>query len=52
MLGFILTLTFKNSIKILEKLKFSFKYILFSATIFSWAILSLNKISEFLYFNF
>lgn len=52
MLGFILILAFKNSIKILEQLKFSFKYILFSATIFSWAILSLNKISEFLYFNF
>lgn len=52
MLGFILTLAFKNSIKILEKLDFSFKYLIFSATIFSWAILSLNKISEFLYFNF
>ena len=52
MLGFILTLAFKNSIKILEKLDFSFKYLIFSAAIFSWAILSLNKISEFLYFNF
>ena len=50
--GFILILSFKNSIKILEKLDFSFKYLIFSAAIFSWAILSLNKISEFLYFNF
>ena len=50
--GFILILSFKNSIKILEKLDFSFKYLIFSAAIFSWAILSFNKISEFLYFNF
>jgi MBOAT family protein len=52
MLGFILVLGFKNSIKKLEQLKFNFKNILLSTTIFVWAILSLNKISEFLYFNF
>lgn len=51
-IGFILVLVFKNSIKKLEQLKFNFKNIILSTTIFVWAILSLNKISEFLYFNF
>lgn len=50
--GFILILLFKNSTKNLEQLKFNFKTILLSATLFTFSILSLNKISEFLYFNF
>lgn len=50
--GFILILAFKNSTKNLEQLKFNFKTILLSATLFAFSILSLNKISEFLYFNF
>ncbi len=52
LLGFILVLVFKNSIKKLEQLKFNFRNILLSTVIFTLAILSLNKISEFLYFNF
>ena len=51
-IGFILVLVFKNSIKKLEQLKFNFKHIILSTTIFVWALLSLHKISEFLYFNF
>ena len=50
--GFILVLLFKNSTKNLEQLKFNFKTILLSAALFAFSILSLNKISEFLYFNF
>ena len=50
--GFILILAFKNSTKNLEQLKFNFKTILLSAALFAFSILSLNKISEFLYFNF
>jgi len=50
--GFILVLVFKNSLQILEQLKFNLSNILLSTIIFTLAILLLNKISEFLYFNF
>jgi D-alanyl-lipoteichoic acid acyltransferase DltB (MBOAT superfamily) len=50
--GFILTLMFKNSIQKLEDFQFNYKTTLLFATIFSSGILSLNKVSEFLYFNF
>jgi len=50
--GFILTLTFKNSIQIYKTLKYNFKTLTFSILVFLGGFLSLNKISEFLYFNF
>ena len=50
--GFILILAFKNSTKNLEQLQFNFNTILLSVALFAFSILSLNKISEFLYFNF
>ncbi len=51
-LSFVLVLMFKNSIERLDNFSFSYKDCLFSGVVFSWAILSLTKVSEFLYFNF
>lgn len=50
--GFILILTFKNSIEILKQLKFEIKTTIFCSIIFVYSIFSLSNISEFLYFNF
>ena len=50
--GFILVLMFKNSIQKLQDLKFNFKTIVLSSITMSTALLSMNKVSEFLYFNF
>ena len=50
--GFILILTFKNSIEILKQLKFEIKTAIFCSIIFVYSIFSLSNISEFLYFNF
>ncbi len=52
LIAFILSLTFKNSTQLTQSLKFNFKYILFSSFLFAYSILSFNKVSEFLYFNF
>jgi D-alanyl-lipoteichoic acid acyltransferase DltB (MBOAT superfamily) len=51
-IGFLIILFFKNSIQQLQNFKFNFKTILFSSVAISIALLSMNKVSEFLYFNF
>ncbi|MEA2098829.1 MAG: MBOAT family O-acyltransferase [Campylobacterota bacterium] len=50
--AFILVLMFKNSMQKLQELEFNYKTTLFSSIIFIAGFLSLNKVSEFLYFNF
>jgi len=50
--AFLLTLFFKNSTQKLENFKFNYITILISTILFIGGILSLNKVSEFLYFNF
>ena len=50
--GLFIVLTFKNSTQLIDNLKFNFRTILLSGIAFIYAILSLNKVSEFLYFNF
>ncbi len=50
--GFITTLLFKNSIEKLSSFKLNYYTAILTATIFSTALLSLNRVSEFLYFNF
>nr|WP_246880059.1 MBOAT family O-acyltransferase [Bacillus suaedae] len=47
-----LVLFFKNSIQLKENFKPNIRTLLFSAAIFTYAVLQLNKVSEFLYFNF
>jgi hypothetical protein len=49
---FIILLFFKNSIEKLKVFKPNYKTALFSATAFSISVIYLNKVSEFLYFNF
>lgn len=51
-IGFVLILFFKNSNQKLENFKFNYITILLSIALFIGSILSLNKVSEFLYFNF
>ena len=50
--AFIIILRFKNSIEKLESFKLNYKTALFSATAFTLSVIYLNKVSEFLYFNF
>lgn len=50
--GFIFILFFKNSIEIQKTFQYNYKTVLFGAICFIAGILSLNKVSEFLYFNF
>ena len=52
LLTFILLLFFKNSIETLQKFRPSTITLLFTAILFISSVLSLNKVSEFLYFNF
>lgn len=51
-MGFVLILLFKNSNQKLNNFKFSYITILISAIAFITGVLSLNKVTEFLYFNF
>ena len=51
-LGFIIVLMFKNSIQKLDRFKMNYKTALWSGIAFIVGGLSLNKVSEFLYFNF
>lgn len=51
-MGFALILFFKNSTQKLERFKLNYKTAFFSAIAFAGGFLSLNKVSEFLYFNF
>jgi len=50
--GFIVILFFKNSMEIRDHFILNCKTAVFSGLLFLYAILSLNKVSEFLYFNF
>ncbi|MBT4764884.1 MBOAT family protein, partial [bacterium] len=50
--GFIIVLMFKNSIQKLDRFKMNYKTALWSGIVFVDGVLSLNKVSEFLYFNF
>jgi D-alanyl-lipoteichoic acid acyltransferase DltB (MBOAT superfamily) len=50
--GFILILLFRNSVQQINSFKLSVVSVCFSAFLFITAVLSMNKISEFLYFNF
>lgn len=50
--GLILVFFFKNSNEMAKSFKLSYRTALFSAIAFIVSILSLNKVSEFLYFNF
>ena len=50
--GFALVLLFKNSIQIISNFQLNYKTVSLSAITFVLGFLSLNKVSEFLYFNF
>ncbi|MCT7466365.1 MBOAT family protein, partial [Aliarcobacter cryaerophilus] len=51
--AFILVLAFKNSMKYLNiKFTINYKFAFFTAFLLILGLLSLNKVSEFLYFNF
>jgi D-alanyl-lipoteichoic acid acyltransferase DltB (MBOAT superfamily) len=52
LIGFIITLLFKNSNILLENWKPSNKNIVFTVLLFCIALMNLNKVTEFLYFNF
>ncbi|HIP01981.1 MAG TPA: MBOAT family protein [Campylobacterales bacterium] len=49
---FIITLFTKNTMQYADGIKISNKLMLYAAVLFTVGILSLNKVSEFLYFNF
>jgi len=51
-IGFILILLFKNSNQKLDNFKFNYITVLISVMAFISGVLSLNKVTEFLYFNF
>ena len=51
-IGFILVLTFQNSIQKLSLIKLNYKTILFSSILFTVSLMSAYRVSEFLYFNF
>lgn len=51
-LSLFLVLFFKNSVERLDGLVLNYKTCLFSSVLFSWGVLSLTRISDFLYFNF
>jgi D-alanyl-lipoteichoic acid acyltransferase DltB (MBOAT superfamily) len=51
-LGFIFVLLFKNTNELAKNFESNIKLAFFTALIFVWGVLSLTKISEFLYFNF
>ena len=52
MSSMVLVLAFKNSMEQLNTFKISKKTVWFSGVLFTVGILSMNKVSEFLYFNF
>ncbi|MGI6723276.1 MAG: MBOAT family O-acyltransferase [Arcobacteraceae bacterium] len=49
---FILVIVFKNSMQKIDSFKANYKNTIIAIVCFTYAILSLNSISEFLYFNF
>ena len=52
LIGFILVLLFKNSVQKINNFQLNYKIVSLSGIIMTLGILSLNKVSEFLYFNF
>ena len=48
----IITFLFKNSTQYIKTIQLSSKMILLASFLFTWAVLSMHKISDFLYFNF
>lgn len=51
-LSFIITFTFKNSSQHIATLKINYKTLLWASTLFAISLLSMDKVSEFIYFNF
>lgn len=52
MAGLIISVFFKNSITLTERFRPNLANMLFTAALFVYCVINLNKISEFLYFNF
>jgi D-alanyl-lipoteichoic acid acyltransferase DltB (MBOAT superfamily) len=52
LVGFVIILFLKNSSYYIRVFKFEYKYLILSILLFVGAVLSLHKVSEFLYFNF
>lgn len=50
--GLLLVVFFKNSIELKERFKPTLVTVVFTTIIFIYSILNLNKVSEFIYFNF
>lgn len=50
--GFIMVLVFKNSVQRMDSFKMNYKTAIWATIAFVGGALSLNKVSEFLYFNF
>jgi hypothetical protein len=50
--GFTLTLALNNSIQTINNFQHNYKTVLLAGLAFTLSILSLNKATEFLYFNF
>lgn len=50
--GFIMVLTLKNSMQLLENFKPNWLNLIFTLTIFLTAVSMMSRVSEFLYFNF
>lgn len=48
----VFVLVFKNSVELAHSFKISYKTVWFSGILFVVSVLSMNKVSEFLYFNF
>ena len=50
--GFIMALMFKNSIQKINDFQLNYKTVFLAGSAFTFGTLSLNKVTEFLYFNF
>lgn len=52
LLALLIVLVAPNSTQIVKKMQYNIKYLIFGTLIFVIAVLDMNKVSEFLYFNF
>jgi len=50
--GFVLVLMFKNSIQKISSFQLNYRTVILTSLTLMFGVLSLNKVSEFLYFNF
>jgi hypothetical protein len=50
--GFILVLGFKNSMEKMDTFKKTKYFLIINLILFIYALMMMNKVSEFLYFNF